>query len=169
MLDPFCPRPTIPSCIDRSSFGYVFFVNARTLYLSLRSRQDKVVGGSIMLQPRIIRSFNLGDDMLASTLPNDAPLMKESKCQMVPWLNTELLIDTPQLAQRFWCEFSTKRTLNDELPSKTRCGTRQCRAPLQPLPAPASSEGQRLSFSKTLAGQQHLMSAADGSRISQDQ
>src|ERR1700684_3062914 len=91
---------------------------------------DKVVGGSIMLQPRIIRSLNLGNDVLGQDLAQlDAPLIEGVDLPDGALGKYRVLIERNQLAQRFRCEFFRQEDVRRAIALKDAMRNQPIRCP----------------------------------------
>src|ERR1700691_6058106 len=117
----------------------------------------KVVGGSIMLQPRIIRSLNLGNDVLGQHLAQlDAPLIEGINLPDGALGKYRVLIERDQLAQRFWCEFFRQEDVGRAVALKDAMRNQPIRRPLSLYLLRCLSESQGLGLGKDV-GQEHVM------------
>src|ERR1700684_831365 len=99
--------------------------------LLLAVAADVVVGGSIMLQPRVIRSLNLGNDVLGQHLAQlNAPLIEGIDLPDGALGEYRVLIERDQLAQRFWCEFFRQEDVGRAVALKSAMGNHPLRRPL---------------------------------------
>src|SRR5271168_3805887 len=125
--------------------------------LELAVAADKVVGGSIMLQPRIIRSLNLSDYVLGQHLAQlDAPLIEGIDLPDGALGKYRVLIEGDQLAQRFWCEFFRQEDVGRAVALKDAMRNQPIRRPLSLYLLRRLSESQGLGLGKDV-GQQYVM------------
>src|SRR3984885_2557401 len=123
---------------------------------------DKVVGGSIMLQPRIIRSLNLGNDVLGEHLAQlDAPLIEGIDLPDGALGEYRVLIERDQLAQRFWCEFFRQEDVRRAVALKDAMRNQPIRCSLSLDLLRCLSESQGFGLGKDV-GQQHVMVPSKG-------